>query len=204
MKLRTSHLLTILALAAPTLAHAQSCDPAANLLGFEVRTVDTRDVIVDVSQSSRQLNRLSKRAAFGGKLLGQTDATFGARLFTEDGSCGGKVVVLELQLVKQTVHVASDLPADSCTFLQTREHEFEHVEINRKVLADAQREFAARISAVKYANDTELKVAVMSDVVPAVYRRFSESAQLHNAFDEHDKEAERSNECRRDLAMSSM
>jgi hypothetical protein len=203
MKLRTTYLLSAFALLAPTLAQAQSCDPAASLLGFEIRAVDTRDVVVNTSYSMRELDRRSHKLG-GGKLLGQTDAQFGARLISEDVGCGRKVVVLELQLVKQTVHVASDLPRDSCTFIQTQEHEMEHVEINRRVLADVQREFSNRMDATRFATDAELKVAVMSEVVPGVYKRFTESGRLHSLFDEKDHNADRSQECRRDLAMRTM
>jgi hypothetical protein len=202
MKLRTTYLLGVFALAlAPSLSKAEeACDAAAPALSFEVRAVDSKEVVVETDASSREMNRRSRKASWGGKLLGQTDAAFGARVVTEERSCGRKAVVLEAHLVKQTVHVASDLPKDSCTYRETYEHELEHVAINRQQLLAIQGEFAARVDAARFSSAEDLAKTVTAKVLPALYDRFRDTARLHAQYDDDDKHAPRTAECMRDLA----
>ena len=200
MKLFAALLFSVLMF--PLAAQAKDCDDksAESPVAFEVQAIDSMDVAFDNALPVRQLGRLNKRVSFGGKLLGLTEVAFGARAVSTKTECGQPLVVLELHIIKQTVHVSSDVDKNSCTYRETVTHEQEHVAINRAVLASVQKDFAPKIDASRYSNAQDLMAHVQNDLVPQVLRQFQESAHLHEDFDAADKQATRSTECRQELA----
>jgi hypothetical protein len=91
----------------------------------------------------------------GGRMtFGSTTASFGARTHSDirtiddratGRACGTVDVRVELSMQPVTVHLAQELEVSRCARQATMEHELQHVEVFRQVLAEAARDLAAEL-----------------------------------------------------------
>ncbi|MGB0695927.1 MAG: hypothetical protein ACPGOY_09785 [Rhodospirillaceae bacterium] len=146
-------------------AQASVCPPPREAPDVSI-TTSFPDVTEDYSLDRRQIHEKAERARARGNLveaplgfltLGLTDSEYVFRWKTKTrfrARPGGGFCVylqqlsLEIQYSRVTIFVPSDYPATSCPHRVIREHEFEHVEINRRTLIRMRHEAEDQVSSI--------------------------------------------------------
>ena len=139
--------------------------------------IERGDIRFDRSQTHRQIKSMvqCRRPATSGDYVGLSTAAFRLHFASTmavtphgKGVTGGLVAVdVVLSIEKRTVHIASELPPNSCSYQQTRGHELGHVRIDDEIAT----QFAPRITAaVRTAakNLTNLRGAKPEDITSAI------------------------------------